>query len=1251
MSFSPRSAAVLVSLVAALLCACAATVQAASLGREIEEARAMAGVVDPPRKLHPTPNGELRLDRSELLASNSGQQVKFTVQLERAVDASALLVELPRDWTEVPESGIRPSKLPRIGQAAGAKAKLERSGRTVELAITQAASAATASFSIEDVGIPAGKYRLPFSWRYASGKVRKAGTATVIFYAPELEAVQETEGEKNPWVLSAVNGVFDNVSEDDEETSEPFVVITPGNPNRIAMGANGDGSSYDGRTVRITSNGGRTWRTSIMPNEADAPGTPESEPYHEVCCDPAFAADTLGNIWYSAITNGPDAAGNGQPARILVNRIAAGEERFHPLSVGLPARTASLQDKQMMTLDNTPTSPTYGRLYVVWDETSDDGNQIVISQCDTRPSGILNAAHCDDADNWSYPAPVRNPAGGKSVIYADVAVGPTGRVYVTWWNYSATNAIQGTSCQPANRAATTCISQVFSGWATPTTIALLDKTGGRPLPFSCPTLIRPNGRAGSSPSVEVDTSGLDHHGRVYVSWSDLRTGSGTTRCGFGVAPAATHLSWDNFVASRAGGLPNSGAASPVAGTRTMISSAKAEDIMPWLSVDQVTGQAWVDGYSSSTDANRAAAHFFLRGATPRPAGGTALGFNQRASAAMTNYSSGLEPNDHGDYVGLDATSGLAFPAFTDNSTGDGEIGTYRPSGAPRPPGGELAQLADAAGCVSQAGDLGCAQGNVPGDSRYAQMAVSANSKHVYAVFGTSSTDYGVVSYSRNLATGQLTEIGCITETGTDGHDAPGGCANGKALYQPSSLALSPDGRFVYVGGRAAVAVLNRNTTTGALTQSDTTSGCVSKDGLDTYNADMPGFDEFEVKVCQTGMRGITSFEGPERVRLSRDGKHLYVHNNPPISNGQLAAFTRNATTGALTQLAGAAGCMTANGSDGAGGTCTTVPLLADNGLEEMALSADGKHAYVAGYRDLMLFTRNTTTGALAIHPEVACLNGDGGRGCVPVAGMETADNVRVSPDDKHVYVLSDTGDGVLSLLNRTATGKLVQPAAGQFRCLVGENYNTVPSDDHEAGCVELLGMDEPNNFEISPDGGSVHVGQDQGLGIVNLDRDRVTGALSAVAAPHFCHSHTGKNTAFDSVVGDCEILRAGWDTRALAITPDGKSLYGASIGSRAITVLARRATVAPPYCTTFRATVAKDQAKRIRLLCNDENQNDLTYSVLTEPGAGSLGAVDQAKDAVLYTPPAGFVGTTSFTYRATDATGAAVAATVYVAVG
>ena len=46
------------------------------------------------------------------------------------------------------------------------------------------------------------------------------------------------------------------------------------------------------------------------------------------------------------------------------------------------------------------------------------------------------------------------------------------------------------------------------------------------------------------------------------------------------------------------------------------------------------------------------------------------------------------------------------------------------------------------------------------------------------------------------------------------------------------MAVSPDGKSVYVASfnSNAVARLNRNTTTGALTQPAGTAGCISEDG-------------------------------------------------------------------------------------------------------------------------------------------------------------------------------------------------------------------------------------------------------------------------------------------------------------------------------------------------------------------------------------------------------------------------------------
>ena len=79
-------------------------------------------------------------------------------------------------------------------------------------------------------------------------------------------------------------------------------------------------------------------------------------------------------------------------------------------------------------------------------------------------------------------------------------------------------------------------------------------------------------------------------------------------------------------------------------------------------------------------------------------------------------------------------------------------------------------------------------------------------------------------------TGDLTQpagtAGCVSETGA------GPCADGHALDDPLGVAVSPDGKSVYVASSASDAVvrLNRNTTTGAITQPAGSAGCISETG-------------------------------------------------------------------------------------------------------------------------------------------------------------------------------------------------------------------------------------------------------------------------------------------------------------------------------------------------------------------------------------------------------------------------------------
>jgi hypothetical protein len=192
--------------------------------------------------------------------------------------------------------------------------------------------------------------------------------------------------------------------------------------------------------------------------------------------------------------------------------------------------------------------------------------------------------------------------------------------------------------------------------------------------------------------------------------------------------------------------------------------------------------------------------------------------------------------------------------------------------------------------------------------------------------------------------------GCVSEDGTGGT-----CMDGRALVGAASVAVSPDGHSVYVASfdSAAVATLARNPTTGVLGQLTGVAGCVADlgDGV----------------TCGQG-RGLN---GTVSVAVSPDGQHVYV-----ASRGHaVAVFARNALTGALAQLGGAAGCIAEYG-DG-------VACAVGTGLREavfLTVSPDGQHVYAASQLSdaVAAFSRNALTGALTQLSGVAgCVSEDG----------------------------------------------------------------------------------------------------------------------------------------------------------------------------------------------------------------------------------------------------------------------------------
>ena len=142
------------------------------------------------------------------------------------------------------------------------------------------------------------------------------------------------------------------------------------------------------------------------------------------------------------------------------------------------------------------------------------------------------------------------------------------------------------------------------------------------------------------------------------------------------------------------------------------------------------------------------------------------------------------------------------------------------------------------------------------------MALSPDGAHAYVASGA---DSALVVLRRHPRTGTLS----VVESELNG---VGGVTGLGVPAGPRAVDVSPDGRHVYVAAAAegAVAVFHRDASTGTLAF---------------------------VEAKRGGVDGVDGLIGAWSVAVSPDGRHLYVAS---FADQAVAAFTRDATTGALT---------------------------------------------------------------------------------------------------------------------------------------------------------------------------------------------------------------------------------------------------------------------------------------------------------------------------------------------------------------
>jgi DNA-binding beta-propeller fold protein YncE len=136
--------------------------------------------------------------------------------------------------------------------------------------------------------------------------------------------------------------------------------------------------------------------------------------------------------------------------------------------------------------------------------------------------------------------------------------------------------------------------------------------------------------------------------------------------------------------------------------------------------------------------------------------------------------------------------------------------------------GSLTQATDGSGCIVDGPLTGCTTGvQLSGANA---VSVSPDNDDVYV---TSLFSNSVTSFTRSTSTGGLAQkegtSGCLVWLRAVG------CSFGRALSAPEGLAVSPDGANVYVAAFAtgAIDVLERGSKSGVLTQIPGPAGCLA----------------------------------------------------------------------------------------------------------------------------------------------------------------------------------------------------------------------------------------------------------------------------------------------------------------------------------------------------------------------------------------------------------------------------------------
>ena len=340
--------------------------------------------------------------------------------------------------------------------------------------------------------------------------------------------------------------------------------------------------------------------------------------------------------------------------------------------------------------------------------------------------------------------------------------------------------------------------------------------------------------------------------------------------------------------------------------------------------------------------------------------------------------------------------------------------------------------------------------------------------------------------------------------------------------------------------------------------------------------------EDATSACAEG-KGLT---GAKAVAVSPDGANVYVvggvaGNSVATSFGAVVILKRDTATGAISE----SGCLSSDGTDGrdgASGACTTEPSLL--GARGVTVSPDGSTVYVSSSSSasVVAFAREAATGALT---RLGCFQGTPrpGEPCGAANLLASSSSLAMNAEGNALYVAAPL-EGAISTID--ASAKLRTPGGVVAALPPSPSTTTTPATTTaSAGTAAPAGT---------------------------------ATATSASLASIFTQTLAGDELlnpciAVNGLDGVCGVGTATQGLGDLALSPDGKQLYGAAAASQAIDVFTPQAdgALAQTGCVKVQAppglcSAGKLMREPVQLAVSPDGKNVYAADSVNSIGTGSV---------------------------------------------